>query len=128
MLVHAGMLPGRFVTHRDQGLSLWSVCVTATEKILLVYDRGMTKEPGMNKRDSRFRILLVKQVQKAERQLAKFSNEIGALRDEIEFPLMIEDIKATRKNLSLISASWLQRRYGIGYACAARLLDEIRKS
>jgi len=88
----------------------------------------MAKGKSINERDSRLTRLLIKKLQRAELQLATYSHEIGVLRDEIEFPLMIEDIKTTRKKHSLISASWLQRRYGIGYARAARLLDELRKT
>jgi DNA segregation ATPase FtsK/SpoIIIE-like protein len=95
---------------------------------LLVYNGSMRKEQSIRKRDSSLTKLLVQKLQKVETQLTTWSHEVGALRDEIEFPLMIEEIKATGKNLSSISASWLQRRYGIGYARAARLLDQLRKS
>ena len=70
---------------------------------------------------------MIKKLQEAELYLAKFSHEIGALRDEIEFPLIVEDIRATGKNPSSISTSWLQQRYDIGYARAARLLDQLQK-
>ena len=52
----------------------------------------MDKEQIANERGSRLTKLLVKKLQQAELQLATYSHEIGALRDEIEFPLMIEDI------------------------------------
>ena len=88
----------------------------------------MVKKQRDSERDSRLTKLLIQKLQKAETQLTTWGHEVGALRDEIEFPLIVEDIKSTGKKLSAITTSWLQRRYGIGYARAARLLDELRKS
>src|SRR3954452_95705 len=93
-----------------------------------VYNRNMSRKQSASERDSWLTKLLAKKLQQAELQLATYSQEVGALRDEIEFPLMIEDIKGARKNLPSVTTSWLQRHYGIGYARAARLLDELRKS
>jgi DNA segregation ATPase FtsK/SpoIIIE-like protein len=56
-------------------------------------------------------------------------DEIGALRDEIEFPLIVEEVRLALKTTDQkkITTSWLQQRYNIGYARAARLMHDLRK-
>ena len=80
-------------------------------------------------RDGRLTKLLIKKIQETEFYLRNKIDEVGALRDEIEFPLIIEEVRLTLKNTEPkeITTSWLQQRYNIGYARAARLMDELRK-
>jgi len=80
-------------------------------------------------RDGRLAKLLIKKIQETELYLQNKIDEVGALRDEIEFPLVVEEVRAALKNTDpeKITTSWLQRRYKIGYARAARLMDELRK-
>lgn len=67
----------------------------------------------------------LQKLKKAEELLYSLSNEVGALRDEIEMPLMLKEIKsAIKKSKNLkITTSWIQRKYKLGYARSARLMD-----
>ena len=80
-------------------------------------------------RDGRLTKLLIKKIQETELYLRNKIDEVGALRDEIEFPLIVEEVRVALKNTDpkKVTTSWLQRKYNIGYARAARLMDELRK-
>jgi len=80
-------------------------------------------------RDGRLTKLLIKKIQETELYLQNKIDEVGALRDEIEFPLVVEEVRLALENTDAkeITTSWLQERYDIGYARAARLIDELRK-
>jgi DNA segregation ATPase FtsK/SpoIIIE-like protein len=59
----------------------------------------------------------------------ELSERVDAIFDEYEVPVKIQEIKKyiqENKNVQ-ISTSWLQRRYRIGYARAATLIDKLRK-
>ena len=63
-----------------------------------------------------------------EHSLYKMSDEVGAMRDRIEIPFIIAEIKSrkrSKKNLK-VSPAWLQRKYDMGYSRAARLMDILR--
>ena len=74
--------------------------------------------------------LLIKKIQETEAYLRNKIDEVGALRDEIEFPLIVEEVREALKKSDpgKLTTSWLQQRYEISYARAARLMDELREN
>jgi DNA segregation ATPase FtsK/SpoIIIE-like protein len=80
-------------------------------------------------RDERLTKLLINKIQETELYLQNKIDEVGALRDEIEFPLIVEDVRLALKTTDpkKINTAWLQERYNIGFARASRLMDELRK-
>lgn len=57
----------------------------------------------------------------------ELQEKIGGIFDEYDIPIRVAEIKKyVKENPSTkISTSWLQRRYGIGYARAVKLMDKI---
>ncbi|MBC7836297.1 hypothetical protein H7X87_00760 [Acetobacteraceae bacterium] len=72
---------------------------------------------------------LIEKLKKAEEYLLKLADEIGEYRDKLQVPYMIEDIKnqLSKKKSARVTTAWLQRRYRIGYARAARLVDALEQ-
>ena len=58
----------------------------------------------------------------------ELQEKIDSIFDEYEVPVRIKEIQTYLKENkeTRISTSWLQRRYRIGYARAAKLIDELR--
>jgi len=64
-----------------------------------------------------------------EEDLRALLEKVSAWRDAYEFPELIEISMRKKKDgkVSTITASWLQREYGIGYNRASKLLEAIKQ-
>ena len=69
------------------------------------------------------------QIRDIQDSVHELQEKIDGIFDEYKVPVRIQEIKKyiqENKNVQ-ISTSWLQRRYRIGYARAASLIDRLRK-
>ena len=59
----------------------------------------------------------------------ELQEKIDGIFDEYEVPVRMDEVKKyIKENKGVkISTSWLQRRYRIGYARAASLIDKLRQ-
>lgn len=70
---------------------------------------------------------LISKLRKVEHKLRTATDEVGVLRNLIEMPYIVRDIQSvlSKNKRTKITTTWLQRRYEMGYARAARLLDYL---
>jgi DNA segregation ATPase FtsK/SpoIIIE-like protein len=81
-----------------------------------------------NENEKKTRKELIKVLRDAEDYLHSLATKVGELRDLHESPHIIEEISKLKREgkVKNISTAWMQRKYKIGYARAARLMDELR--
>jgi DNA segregation ATPase FtsK/SpoIIIE-like protein len=72
---------------------------------------------------------LIEHIRELQEAIGNISSQMDEVLDRYHVPSILADIKELRrkKELKKPTTSWLQRRYRIGYARAARLLDELRE-
>lgn len=72
---------------------------------------------------------MISLLEDAESHFSSLQTELAKMRGEIETPLIITDVQGAieRGELTKLSATWLQRRYKIGYARAAHLLNVLQE-
>lgn len=81
-----------------------------------------------NENEKNTRKELIKVLRDAEDYLHSLATQVGELRDLHEFPHIIEEVSKLKGEgkIKNITTAWMQRKYKIGYARAARLMDELR--
>jgi len=71
---------------------------------------------------------LIKILRDAEDCLHSLASKVGELRDLHESPYIIEEIAKLKGEgkVKNITTAWIQRKFKIGYARTARLMDVLR--
>lgn len=69
---------------------------------------------------------LITNLRSAEKHLHTLAEEIGDLADHQEFPFIIAEVIAQKKQKDL-TTEWVQKKYRLGYARASRLVEEVKK-
>lgn len=66
-------------------------------------------------------------IQEAETYFRGLSDKMGEIRSKYEIEYIADDLikLSTQGKVKQISTSWLQRKYKIGYARSARLIDSL---
>ena len=82
---------------------------------------------NMNKEQAQREI--IKLYKDAEDYLYALASKAGELRDVHESPYILQDIIKLKKTgkVKVITTSWIQRRFRIGYARTADLMDVLKK-
>ncbi len=72
---------------------------------------------------------VLEDIREIREELHLFSERVDEILDQYEIPVDIKEIKSfLAENYHIEpSTSWLQRRYRIGYAEAAKILDQLSK-
>ncbi len=72
---------------------------------------------------------LIKLLKAAEDHLQATIKSVAELRDSHEFPYMVNEIKKQIADgkVKTMSASWVQRKFKVGYARAMRLMDQLEE-
>lgn len=73
--------------------------------------------------------LLIKKLKIAEECIVNLATQIGELRGKYEFPYLLEESKKMLADgkVKEVSASWVQKKFKIGYSRASELADILNK-